>query len=133
MVDEGGRMNLSSKWLSEITFLPSCKVTRYPWAFGHYVSKKCWITTTILHILGHPSIMFLLPINIQEAFGCVGLGWFCGCLLLQVACVTMSKILYRTRVQFPHKLFDFQCLNFECFCFCTTNMWNLIYITCMNI
>jgi hypothetical protein len=37
----GGEMNLSSKWLSEIdsTFLASCKVTRYPWAFGHYVFK----------------------------------------------------------------------------------------------
>jgi hypothetical protein len=42
MVDEGEKMNLSSKWLSEMdsTFLASCKVTRYPWAFGHYVFKK---------------------------------------------------------------------------------------------
>jgi hypothetical protein len=41
---------------------------------------------------------------------------FCGCLFLQLTCVAMGRVFfYRTRVQFPHKLLDFQCLNFDVF------------------
>jgi hypothetical protein len=54
------------------------------------------------------------------AFGYVGLGWFCvfvGVWFLQASCVTMCRVLSRTRVQFPCKLLDF--VNVDVIFFCT--------------